>query len=95
MTSVYGSIRPGGFAEYAAASADLLVHKPAHLSLGAAAALPISGLAALTGLGSWHREARDADQRADLARFLLDTLEKNTWNRKAPLVWNARGCHSP
>ncbi|WP_340376928.1 hypothetical protein U5640_18850 [Streptomyces sp. SS7] len=25
---VYGSIRPGGFAEYAAASEDLLVHKP-------------------------------------------------------------------
>ncbi|WP_367318741.1 NAD(P)-dependent oxidoreductase [Streptomyces sp. HUAS ZL42] len=28
--------------------------------------------------------------RADLARFLLDTLEKDTWIRKAPLVWNAR-----
>ncbi|MER6079037.1 NAD(P)H-binding protein [Streptomyces sp. NPDC001833] len=29
--------------------------------------------------------------RVDLARFLLDTLEKDTWIRKAPLVWNARG----
>ncbi|MGW0704446.1 NAD(P)-dependent oxidoreductase [Streptomyces sp. NPDC002643] len=29
--------------------------------------------------------------RGDLARFLLDTLEKDTWLRKAPLVWNARG----
>ena len=29
--------------------------------------------------------------RADLARFLLDTLEQDTWIRKAPLVWNARG----
>lgn len=29
--------------------------------------------------------------RADLARFLLDTLEKDTWIRKAPLVWNTRG----
>ncbi|MEV0174135.1 NAD(P)-binding oxidoreductase [Streptomyces sp. NPDC050803] len=28
--------------------------------------------------------------RADLARFLLDALEKDTWNRKAPHVWNAR-----
>jgi hypothetical protein len=31
-----------------------------------------------------HREAGDADHRADLARFLLDTLEKDTWIRKAP-----------
>ncbi|KPI18523.1 hypothetical protein OK074_7948 [Actinobacteria bacterium OK074] len=29
--------------------------------------------------------------RTDLARFLLDTVEKDTWIRKAPLVWNARG----
>ncbi|WLW50278.1 NAD(P)-dependent oxidoreductase [Streptomyces sp. YU58] len=29
--------------------------------------------------------------RGDLARFLLDTLEKDTWIRKTPLVWNARG----
>jgi uncharacterized protein YbjT (DUF2867 family) len=29
--------------------------------------------------------------RTDLARFLLDTLEEDTWIRKAPLVWNARG----
>ncbi|MCQ9131399.1 NAD(P)-dependent oxidoreductase [Streptomyces hilarionis] len=29
--------------------------------------------------------------RADLARFLLDALEQDTWIRKAPLVWNARG----
>ncbi len=29
--------------------------------------------------------------RADLAGFLLDTVEQNTWVRKAPLVWNARG----
>jgi len=29
--------------------------------------------------------------RADLARFLLDTVEKDTWIRKTPLVWNARG----
>ncbi|PIM67261.1 epimerase [Streptomyces sp. JV178] len=29
--------------------------------------------------------------RADLARFLLDTLEQDTWIRKAPLVWSTRG----
>lgn len=29
--------------------------------------------------------------RTDLARFLLDTVEKDIWIRKAPLVWNARG----
>jgi uncharacterized protein YbjT (DUF2867 family) len=29
--------------------------------------------------------------RADLADFLLDTIEQGTWIRKAPLVWNARG----
>ncbi|MEU0213070.1 NAD(P)H-binding protein [Streptomyces canus] len=28
--------------------------------------------------------------RADLARFLLDTLEQDTWIRRT-LVWNARG----
>jgi len=29
--------------------------------------------------------------RADLAGFLLDTVEQGTWIHKAPLVWNARG----
>ncbi|WP_431975620.1 NAD(P)-dependent oxidoreductase [Micromonospora haikouensis] len=29
--------------------------------------------------------------RADLARFLVETIEDNAWIRKAPLVWNARG----
>jgi len=29
--------------------------------------------------------------RADLAGFLLETVEQGTWIRKAPLVWNARG----
>jgi NADPH:quinone reductase-like Zn-dependent oxidoreductase len=48
---VYGSIRHGGFAQYPAASEDFLVHKPAHLSFDQAAALPVSGLTALTGLG--------------------------------------------
>ena len=28
--------------------------------------------------------------RDDLAAFLLDTVEKNTWIRQTPLVWNAR-----
>ncbi|WP_340384457.1 NAD(P)-dependent alcohol dehydrogenase [Streptomyces sp. SS7] len=48
---VYGSIRDGGFAEYAAAPEDLLVHKPPQLSFDQAAALPVSGVTALTGLG--------------------------------------------
>jgi uncharacterized protein YbjT (DUF2867 family) len=29
--------------------------------------------------------------RADLAGFLLDAIEKGTWIHQAPLVWNARG----
>ncbi|GAB4007177.1 NAD(P)-dependent oxidoreductase [Nocardioides ultimimeridianus] len=28
--------------------------------------------------------------RDDLAAFLLDTVEKNTWIRQTPVVWNAR-----
>jgi hypothetical protein len=28
--------------------------------------------------------------RADLARFLVQSIEDGTWIRKAPLVWNAR-----
>ncbi|MFJ6518348.1 NAD(P)-dependent oxidoreductase [Streptomyces filamentosus] len=30
--------------------------------------------------------------RADLARFLLDAVDKETWIRRAPLVWNGRSC---
>ncbi|MET7519523.1 NAD(P)H-binding protein [Streptomyces sp. NPDC005480] len=29
--------------------------------------------------------------RADLARFLLDSVDEETWIHRAPLVWNARG----
>jgi uncharacterized protein YbjT (DUF2867 family) len=29
--------------------------------------------------------------RADFASFLIDTVEKDTWIRKAPLVWNSQG----
>jgi uncharacterized protein YbjT (DUF2867 family) len=29
--------------------------------------------------------------RADLARFLLDAVDEETWIRSTPLVWNARG----
>jgi uncharacterized protein YbjT (DUF2867 family) len=29
--------------------------------------------------------------RADVADFLLDTVEQGTWIHKAPLVWNTRG----
>jgi len=28
--------------------------------------------------------------RTDVARFLLDSLEDDTWLRQAPLIWNAR-----
>lgn len=28
--------------------------------------------------------------RADVARFLLDALEDDTWLHQAPLIWNAR-----
>jgi NADPH:quinone reductase-like Zn-dependent oxidoreductase len=43
---VFGTCR-GSFAEYAAARADRLAHKPAKLSFEQAAAVPISGYAAL------------------------------------------------
>ncbi|PWS42350.1 epimerase [Streptomyces sp. ZEA17I] len=29
--------------------------------------------------------------RADLARFLLDSVDQGAWTHRAPLVWNARG----
>lgn len=29
--------------------------------------------------------------RAEVARFLLDSLEDDTWLRQAPLIWNQRG----
>jgi uncharacterized protein YbjT (DUF2867 family) len=29
--------------------------------------------------------------RADLASFLLDTVEQDTWIRQSPLVWNSKG----
>lgn len=28
--------------------------------------------------------------RADVARFLLDAIEQNSWVRQAPLIWNSR-----
>ena len=46
---VFGIAR-GSFAEYAAARADKLAHKPAGLSFEQAAAVAVSGLAALQGL---------------------------------------------
>ena len=46
---VFGIAR-GSFAEYAAARADKLVHKPARLSFAQAVAVGVSGLAALQGL---------------------------------------------
>jgi NADPH:quinone reductase-like Zn-dependent oxidoreductase len=46
---VFGIAR-GSFAEYAAARADKLAHKPARLSFEQAAAVAVSGLAALAGL---------------------------------------------
>src|SRR5215469_3136038 len=46
---VFGIAR-GSFAEYAAARADKLVHKPARLSFEQAATVAVSGLAAVAGL---------------------------------------------
>ncbi|MFK0254261.1 NAD(P)-dependent alcohol dehydrogenase [Streptomyces sp. NPDC090445] len=46
---VYG-IAAGSFAEYAAARADRIVHKPARLGFEEAAVLAVSGLTALQGL---------------------------------------------
>ncbi|OAH14300.1 NAD(P)-dependent oxidoreductase [Streptomyces jeddahensis] len=50
---------------------------------------PMSGALRAAEAGTEKPGARI--NRGDLARFLLDTLEKDTWIRKAPLVWNAQG----
>lgn len=47
---VFGSVSIGGFAQYAAASEKLFVHKPAGLPFTEAAAVPIAALTALQGL---------------------------------------------
>ncbi|APA99319.1 NADPH:quinone reductase [Nocardia seriolae] len=46
---VFGTV-PGSFAEFACAPAAKLAHKPVNLSVEQAAALPISGMTALSGL---------------------------------------------
>ncbi|MEU6580208.1 NAD(P)-dependent alcohol dehydrogenase [Nocardia sp. NPDC046763] len=46
---VFGTV-PGSYAEFACAPAAKLQHKPVNLSFEQAAALPISGMTALTGL---------------------------------------------
>lgn len=51
--AVYGDLSgsgSGSFAEYVAAPAHLLAHKPAHLSFEEAAAVPMAGVTALQGL---------------------------------------------
>jgi NADPH:quinone reductase-like Zn-dependent oxidoreductase len=53
---VFGIAR-GSFAEYAAARADKLAHKPAGLSFEQAAAVAVSGLAALQGLHAGRLQA--------------------------------------
>ncbi len=53
---VFGIAR-GSFAEYAAARADKLVHKPTELSFVQAAAVTVSGLAALQGLRAGRFQA--------------------------------------
>ena len=50
-------IARGSFAEYAAARADKLARKPPRLSFEQAAAVAVSGLAALQGLHAGHIEA--------------------------------------
>lgn len=47
---VFGGIGHGGFAEFALAQEEELVHKPANLSFEQAAAVPVAGLTALQGL---------------------------------------------
>ncbi len=51
---VYGTCRSGSFAEYASGPASLLAPKPANLSFGQAAAVPVSAVSALQAL----RDAR-------------------------------------
>ncbi|WP_253905908.1 NAD(P)-dependent alcohol dehydrogenase [Arthrobacter sp. H5] len=47
---VYGELEDGSFAEYAVGPADLFALKPANLSFGQAATVPVSGNTALQGL---------------------------------------------
>ena len=49
VDEVYGEIRMGGFAEYAAARESALAHKPAELTFAEASTLPQAGAIALQG----------------------------------------------
>jgi putative NADH-flavin reductase len=50
---------------------------------------PLSGPVRAAEAGTEKPGARI--NRADLAQFLVQTIEDDTWIRKAPLVWNTRG----
>lgn len=50
---VFGDIGGGGFAEYAAATAGRLAHRPARISLVESASLGVAALTALQGLRDW------------------------------------------
>jgi hypothetical protein len=50
---------------------------------------PLSGPLRAAEAGTEKPGARI--NRADLAQFLIQTIEDDTWIRKAPLVWNTRG----
>lgn len=50
---VFGEVGQGGFAEYVAAKADYLAHRPSNLSLEESATLGVAALTALQGLRDW------------------------------------------
>ncbi|MEV6949073.1 NAD(P)H-binding protein [Streptomyces sp. NPDC051172] len=50
---------------------------------------PLSGPLRAAETGTEKPGARI--NRADLAHFLVQTIEDDAWIRKAPLVWNTRG----
>jgi hypothetical protein len=50
---------------------------------------PLSGPVRAAEAGTEKPGARI--NRADLAQFLIQTIEDDTWIRQAPLVWNTRG----
>ena len=50
---------------------------------------PLSGPVRAAEAGTKKPGARI--NRADLAQFLVQTIEDDDWIRRAPLVWNTRG----
>ncbi|WP_329288251.1 NAD(P)-dependent oxidoreductase [Streptomyces pseudovenezuelae] len=81
-----------GFADHTGLDQVVRASSDIDWTLARAVALtdkPLSGPVRAAEAGTEKPGARI--NRADLAQFLVQTIEDNTWIRKAPLVWNTRG----